>query len=482
MNWIEQNMITETIQIYSYLKQNHFCRAIVHCLMAMSIYFPINAQKLEVEGNAKIRGLLDINHLEDTSSVYVGRNAGINVPTFSLFNTIVGSNTGYHNIDGERNSFFGESAGFNNVSGSDNVFLGRRAGYINNGFGNSFIGNNAGHNNVKGSANILIGFNAGFHNQGSNNTMIGSNAGRYISDTLSTDNTFIGSGAGVSTFGLLTVGSANTFVGQNAGRKIGIGGENTFIGQEAGLSNVAGARNTFIGQGAGMNNSSGHHNTFVGERSGDSNTIGEDNTFLGQNSGKSNDTGEHNTFVGKDAGRRNRFGSKNTCVGDSSNLSNAILNNAMALGYKAVADADNKVRIGNDSVTVIEGQVPFSLSSDIRLKEFINQLALGLDFINDLNPVIYHRKANPKNDLEMGLIAQELKSSLENFDMKDSGMVHQVGDRYMSVRYNDLFAPLIKAIQQLSKENDELKLENQRIQRTIQDQESRLSSLEKKKK
>ncbi len=440
----------------------------------------VGAQHLDVEGNAKIRGLLNINHQIDTSSVYIGRNSGENVQTINLYNTFLGSDAGKHNTSGDNNSFLGEGTGFKNETGSNNVFIGRRAGYNNNGFGNSLFGSNAAPNNLKGSGNTIMGFNSGYFNQGSNNTMVGYNAGRWVSDTLATNNTFVGKGAGASTFGLPTVGSSNTFVGQNAGNIIGAGGENTFLGQDAGSANVDGDKNTFVGQGAGINNASGNHNTFMGEHSGDANTTGKDNTFVGQNSGAGNATGNHNTFLGNDAGRRNRFGSRNTCIGDSSNLSSAILNNAVALGYKAIVDADYKVRIGNDSITVIEGEVAFSANSDIRLKENIQVLSLGLKFINELNPVSYHRKANSADDLEMGLIAQELKALLNKHKMKNSGMVHQVGEGYMSVRYNDLFAPLIKAVQQLTMENEALNFENQDLRKAVINQEHRINLLEYK--
>jgi hypothetical protein len=45
------------------------------------------------------------------------------------------------------------------------------------------------------------------------------------------------------------------------------------------------------------------------------------------------------------------------------------LTNATAVGAGAVVDASNKIRLGNTSVTVIEGEVPFTFSSDASRKE-----------------------------------------------------------------------------------------------------------------
>jgi hypothetical protein len=45
------------------------------------------------------------------------------------------------------------------------------------------------------------------------------------------------------------------------------------------------------------------------------------------------------------------------------------LNNATAIGYDARVNASNKIRLGNTQVTVIEGQVQFTASSDRTKKE-----------------------------------------------------------------------------------------------------------------
>jgi septal ring factor EnvC (AmiA/AmiB activator) len=99
---------------------------------------------------------------------------------------------------------------------------------------------------------------------------------------------------------------------------------------------------------------------------------------------------------------------------------------------------------------VIEGEVPFSPSSDARLKEDITVVDVGLALINDLNPVSYHRINSSSDDIEMGLLAQEVEEVLAAHGLSNSGMVHQASeDAYRSVRYNDLLAPMIRAIQEL---------------------------------
>ena len=89
-------------------------------------------------------------------------------------------------------------------------------------------------------------------------------------------------------------------------------------------------------------------------------------------------------------------------------------------------------------------------SSDARLKEAVSSVGVGLGLINDLNPVRYHRINNPESDIEMGLMAQEVEATLAKHGLGNSGMVIKPDEKgYMYLRYNDLLAPMIKALQEL---------------------------------
>jgi hypothetical protein len=68
--------------------------------------------------------------------------------------------------------------------------------------------------------------------------------------------------------------------------------------------------------------------------------------------------------------RKRELLNSNTFVGYASDAT-ADFSNATAIGADAKVDASNKVRIGDNLVTVIEGQVPFTNPSDRRLKENI---------------------------------------------------------------------------------------------------------------
>ncbi len=123
---------------------------------------------LDVEGHSKIRGNLDLGHMDDTTTLHIGSNAGSNT-NFSTYrrNTFVGSSSGMSNHTGIHNSFLGYGAGYDNVAGHYNSFFGAGAGGNNTiGNFNSFVGRSAGSRNIVGSRNSFFGYNANQLNYG----------------------------------------------------------------------------------------------------------------------------------------------------------------------------------------------------------------------------------------------------------------------------------------------------------------------------
>jgi endosialidase-like protein len=83
----------------------------------------------------------------------------------------------------------------------------------------------------------------------------------------------------------------------------------------------------------------------------------------------SSTTGSFNTASGAYALFSSTTGSFNTAIGYGADVSAGTLINATAIGAEARVNASNKVRLGSTAVTVIEGQVPFTSSSDKTKKE-----------------------------------------------------------------------------------------------------------------
>jgi hypothetical protein len=169
-----------------------------------------------------------------------------------------------------------------------------------------------------------------------------------------------------------------------------------------------------------------------------------------------NETGSGNCAVGVDALLLNTYGNNNVAIGYSAGFFISGSNN-IAIGYDAqvpTASANNQVRLGNTAITSADIQVPWTSGSDRRYKDNITPLGLGLGFISKLNPVSYVRKNDEKARTEYGLIAQEVEQVLKELGIENHGMLTISDDGMYGLRYNDLLAPMIKAIQELKEQKD----------------------------
>lgn len=251
--------------------------------------------------------------------------------------------------------------------------------------------------------------------------------------------------------------------GQSALQNNTTGEYNIALGALALYGNTAGYLNIGIGRAALYNNSKGHSNIGIGLATLEYNTAANKNIAIGSGAGPSfnitDPTDSHNIFIGHNSGRGIVTGTKNTIIGNNTSSSNKALSNTVIIGENATLNISNAIRLGNTTITSITGQVSFSASSDRRFKDHIKTIPLGLHFINKLHPVEYIRKNNTSKTKEWGIIAQELQQTLREIDYKDTSIVQEdgSGNKMLSVRYNDLIAPIIKAIQELSEKNKELK-------------------------
>src|SRR5262249_20365585 len=146
--------------------------------------------------------------------------------------------------------------------------------------------------------------------------------------------------------------------------------DNTAIGLSALGSNTTGVDNVASGQCALCLNHTGSRNTASGVNALGDNDSGSRNTASGVNALGQNFNGDFNTAIGDGALISNTTGSHNTAIGAGADVSiGSNLSNATAIGAGAVVDDSNKIRLGNTAVTVIEGQVDFTFTSDQTKKE-----------------------------------------------------------------------------------------------------------------
>ena len=251
----------------------------------------------------------------------------------------------------------------------------------------------------------------------------------------------------------------------------------TFFGVDSGLNNLAGGdNNTALGVESLRDNQTGDSNTAVGFGAFRNTTVGN-NTGLGFDAGAPCTSGTGNTAIGTQALRVLSQGDNNVSVGYlSGNIS--VGSNNITIGYNAQVgnpSNDNQVRIGDTNVLVIAGQVGFTNASDRRFKDNIEDSGLGLDFLKTLRPVSYFRKNDENKKTEYGFIAQELEQSLIDAGDKNNSIISISDNGMYGVRYNDFISITIKAVQeqqglieQLQKDNEELKAVNAAILKRLE--------------
>lgn len=313
----------------------------------------------------------------------------------------------------------------------------------NYGIENTFLGINSGNFTMTGGKNTVVGFGSFRNNStGVENTALGYNS--LNSNTTGNYNTAIGN----LTLKNNTTGYANTTCGIGSLFSNTEGRENCAFGNVALYSNTIGIRNSAFGIEALYLNSAGSENSAFGTSALRTNQEGFGNCAFGSYA-LTFCNGSTNTAIGSYAGYSISTGDNNICIGANANVPDGSLN--------------NQVRIGNTNISYAGIQVAWSITSDRRWKENIQPTNLGLDFISKLNPVRYNRINDENKKIEYGLIAQELEQVLKEEGVTNSAMLTIDGEGRYELRYNDLFAPMIKAIQELKEENGKLKAKVERL-------------------
>lgn len=325
-----------------------------------------------------------------------------------------------------------------------------------------------------------------------NNIRASRGNGGYITNT----------GLGYKTLGVNTSGNNNTAVGFQALQCNTSGFRNTAIGFNALASNNSGYCNTAIGALALLCNTSGANNTAVGYRALCNVNTGAANTGIGAYAGASITSGNSNTFVGFRAGASTSTACWSVAVGRSA-LCSANSNENVAIGGYAlcavssggcnigigwragysVSTAFCTITVGQDSTTsnsdchTAWGNGNFSYNgvrfgwtnvSDSRDKTNIEDLdeKLGLDFIRSLNTVSFNWDNRQAYVLRCGyeygtkdgtlasakksygFVAQQMKEVLQTLNVRFDGLGYTEEHDAYRLTYEEMIAPLIKAVQQ----------------------------------
>ncbi|NOS84833.1 MAG: hypothetical protein HOP31_06815 [Ignavibacteria bacterium] len=359
-----------------------------------------------------------------------------------------------HNY-GAANTFMGINSGNFTMTGSFNTALGRQTLYSNTtGINNTALGSQSLYSNTTGENNTALGSQSLYSNTtGINNTALGSLSLNF--NTTGSYNTALG----LASLIFNSTGENNTATGTNSLLYNTTGSFNAAFGSFALQSNTTSERNSAFGY-QSLTNNTGERNSAFGYQSLSSNTTGVWNSGFGYQSLNMNTGGVVNSAFGYSSLFSNTTGSNNSAFGYLSLSSNTTGTNNTGIGYNAQVPsgtANNQVRIGNTSVTYAGVQVAWTITSDRRWKSNILNSNLGLSFISKLRPVSYTRNNDESGKNEYGFIAQEIEEVLKSEGVENTGMLTVTDEGEYQLRYNDLIAPMIKAIQELKSENDELK-------------------------
>jgi len=307
----------------------------------------------------------------------------------------------------------------------------------NTGVGYSAIGSIA----TGANYNTAIGFVALWSNtSGFYNTASG--AGALESNSTGNDNTAIGFGALSSNIlgdnDTFPTGSYNTASGAQALYRDTTGSGNVAAGYKALYTNTTGVSNSADGVYALYSNTTGNYNVAAGSEALNDNTSGNANLAFGIQALHSNTTGSSNIGVGYAGGYNLTTGSNNIDIGNvgAAGESGAIRIGASSKQTSAYIAGIYGTSVSGSAVMVSStGQLGVAVSSE-RFKTSIATMGVNTAKLQQLRPVTFHLKTDPKGALQYGLIAEEVTKVYPELVIRD-----QHG-RIDGVRYDEL-APML---------------------------------------
>lgn len=486
----EENTATGMQSLYSNVQGTGNC-----AFGQKSLFYLTNGN-----GNTAIGRQVLYNNIGANNNTGIGTHA-LYTNTWGADNVSAGAFSLFSNSNGDRNVAVGNSALHDNIDGVDNVAIGNSALYSNTtyggivGFDNIAIGSSAMFSNKEGQRNVAVGNLALWSASSYENTAFGHKS-QFLTST-GIRNTSSGAYSLYSNAG----GNLNVATGYYALHD-NIGSFNTAAGSQAMLRNASGSLNTASGNDVLLNN-----------------TTGSANTAIGANALYNNVRGGYNVAVGHLALNTNVGSSPccdgwlNSALGYLSDVNNANLTNATALGQGAVVNASNRVFLGDANVAIndVWSYGTYNTVSDGRFKTNISEDDVkGLEFIKLLRPVVYnfdakkateftcksmpdsirklHTDVNFENATairQSGFIAQEVekaaKTSGYNFDGvsipkdKENGMY--------SLAYAEFVVPLVKAVQEqqkiIEKQNVDHLAQMQDMQKQLEEQKQIIHELKR---
>ena len=258
----------------------------------------------------------------------------------------------------------------------------------------------------------------------------------------------------------------NVAVGYSAMIGITTGTNNVAVGSGAGFGLTSSAYNCAFGDAAlSLGGAMAHdftRNVAIGPQAmfnGFNNTNpSEDNIALGYQAAFLLDGSSRNVIIGKEAGQSFANADNNVFIGASSGGASFTGSNSVAIGYQAApstTSASNEITLGNASIATLRCQVTSITSlSDRRDKKDIEDLLLGLAFVQTLRPVkfTWAIRGQEAGHEDAGFIAQELGEAQTAAGAEWMRLVYDANPERLEANAGKLLPVLVKAIQELADE------------------------------
>jgi hypothetical protein len=257
-------------------------------------------------------------------------------------------------------------------------------------------------------------------------------------------------GVGFDALKLSTSGQFSTAVGYSALSSNLIGSINTAVGALALQKNVAGISNTAIGHGSlaeviGNGAISGSYNTAIGSYSQASNVSGKENVSVGVSALNVNNSGNYNVAIG------------NYSLGGCTGSENLEIRSGNSPAFN-ITTQSNYISLGSSSSTMAYIKIAWTITSDARDKMNFGDVPHGLEFVTKLKPVSYQHKLSREEEVAHGPVRYGfLAQDILELEPDDSVIIDSNDLESLRLTESNLFAVLVKAIQELKSELDAYK-------------------------
>ncbi|MDH3652358.1 MAG: tail fiber domain-containing protein [Saprospiraceae bacterium] len=428
---------------------------------------------------AEIQGRLSIYLPDDTTSVHIGKNTGINQDlTSERYNTFVGTNAGFTNDIGDNNSFFGSAAGranqsgksnsyfgslagYNNSSGEENCFYGVGSGFLGNGgIRNCFFGTGTGAEN-EGDYNNFFGHFAGFRNDdGNQNVAIGAYA--FHTNRTASWNVALGDSSMYHLEGDFDdYPHRNVAVGAGSlmGKNLVLSQNSIAIGFQAGYE--GGLNSVFLGHQAGKGAASLINKLYISNKAGDNPLVyGDFDDQLIRINGRFETSDQIVLENASDIVFKMSDGMTEKAVLTLHSDDDTYLDGERHLRFRTGASTNQQMIITDNGSVGVGTTNPlylfqvgengdgsearanvWSILSDRRWKTALKQLPSTLENVGAIGGYYYHWKEGADKSRQIGFMAQEIEAVYPEIVSKDS-------EGYLSVDYSKMTPILLQAIKE----------------------------------